>query len=458
LKVLQSEKKEKGLVEALIEVTPEEYDLAAGKAFLKNRNRISVPGFRKGKAPRRMVEKMYGADMFLNDSLEIMYPDIIGLIADNPEYKIVGQPRITDLDFKEDTCGLHVTLVFTVYPEVTIGEYKGLSAPKGSYDVPESDIDEEIEAIRLRNARIESVERAAGMGDIAVIDFEGFLDGVPFDGGKGENHELELGSGSFIPGFEEKVCGMETGEERDIDIEFPAEYHAEHLAGKPVVFKVKLNEVKEKQLPDIDDEFAKDVSEFDTIEEYKADIRERLEKTRKTEVDDAFEAALMDMVIEDLEADIPDAMVEERMDFAMRNLSRQLSAYNMDPAQYMQMMGMNPEQFREKSRDGSEKQVKISLALEKIAELENIEITDEDLEKEYEEAAEELGKEIKELKETVNKEGLTADLKLRKAAKLIIDSAIAKEPGAGKSTKKEEKAKKKSTAKKAKAKNDTAEQ
>ena len=444
MNILQSEKKEKGLVEALVEVTPEEYDLAAGKAFIKNKKRISVPGFRKGKAPRRIVEKMYGADMFLNDSLEIMYPDILKLFIDNPEFKIVGQPRITDIDFKEESGGLDVTLTFTVYPEVTIGKYKGLSAPKGSYDVPESDIDKEIATIRLRNARIESVERPAEMGDITTIDFEGFLDGVPFDGGKGENYELELGSGQFIPGFEDKVCGMEIGEERDIDLVFPEQY-VEHLAGKPVVFKVKLNEVKEKQLPDIDDEFAQDVSEFDTIDEYKADIRERLEKERKIQVDDAFESALMDKLIESLEADVPVAMVEDRMDHAMRTMSRQLSAYNMDPTQYLQMMGLTPEQFRENSRAGYEKQVKIALALEKIVELEDIQISDEDIENEYEEAAKEFNKDIEELKETVDKDSLTHDLKNRRAAKLIIDSAIAEEP---KADEVEEKPKKKAKAKK----------
>jgi trigger factor len=423
LKVLQSDKKEKGLVEAIVEVAPEEYDAVAAKAFIKNKNRISVPGFRKGKAPRRIVERMYGADIFINDSLELLYPDMLELFSGETEYKIVDRPTITDIDFKEDEGGLAITVSFTIYPEVTVGEYMGISAPKGSYDVAESEIDNEIATLRLRNARIESVERPAADGDITIIDFEGFLDGEPFDGGKGENYELELGSNSFIPGFEEKVCGMEIGEQRDIDVVFPEQY-VEHLAGKAVVFKVKLHEVKEKQLPDIDDEFAKDVSEFDTIAEYKADIRERLEKEQRIKVDDAFEAAVMDKVLEGMDVEVPDAMVEERMDFAMQNFARQMSAYNMDPTQYLKMMNMTPEDFRENSRENSEKQVKISLALEKIAEFENIEISDDDLENEYKKAAEELDKDIEELKKTVDKEGLVHDLKLRAAMKTVLDSAI----------------------------------
>lgn len=435
MKIVESEKLEKGLVEVLIEVSPEEYDAAAGKAFAKNKNRVSVPGFRKGKAPRRIVEKMYGADVFLNDSLEIMYPDVVATIMESGEYKIVDQPQIIDIDLEEIEGGLCVVVSFTICPDVTIGEYKGLSAPKESYDVPESDIDNEIATVRLRNSRIESVDRPAADGDIAIIDFEGFLEGEPFDGGKGENYELELGSNTFIPGFEEKVAGMKIGEERDIDLVFPEEY-AEELAGKAVVFKVKLNEVKEKQLPDIDDEFAMDVSEFDTIAEYKADIRERLEKEKKSSVDDAFEAALMEKIIESMEVEVPDAMVEERMNFAMRNFTRQLSAYNMDPAQYLQMMGTTPEEFRESSRANSEKQVKVSLALEKIAELENIEISDDEIEEEYKKAAEELKKDVEELKKSIDKEALISDLKLRAASKLVIESAKAEKPKAKKEDKK----------------------
>ena len=427
MKILQSEKKEKGLVEVLIEVTPEQYDTAAGKAFIKNRNRVSVPGFRKGKAPRRMVEKMYGADIFMNDSLEILYPDLIKIVVETDEYKIVDQPQITDIDFENHEGGLGIKLSFTVYPEVKIGEYKGLSAPKDSCDISDEVIDSEIEVVRARNARIESVERPAADGDLAIIDFEGFLEGEPFDGGKGENYELELGSNTFIPGFEEKVVGMKIGEEREIDLVFPDEY-AEELAGKAVVFKVKLNEVKEKQLPDIDDEFAMDVSEFDTIAEYKADIRERLEKEAKTRVDEAFESALMEKLVDGMDVEVPDAMVEERMDFAMRSFTRQLSAYNMEPAQYLQMMGLTPEEFKENSRANSERQVKVSLALEKIAELENIEISDEDIENEYKKVAEEVNQDIEEIKKSVDKEAIVNDLKLRAASKLVIDSAKAEKP------------------------------
>ena len=427
LNILNSEKKDKGVIEVLVEVSPEEYDLAAGKAFIKNKNRVSVPGFRKGKAPRRIVEKMYGQDVFLNDSLEILYPDIIKPITEDSSYKIVDQPRITDIDFNEDKGGINVTLSFSVYPEVTIGQYKGLSVPKGSYEVADSEIDKEIDLIRERNARIESVQRPAADGDTTIIDFEGFVDGVPFDGGKAENYQLVLGSGQFIPGFEEQVCGMDIGEERDVNLVFPDEY-VEHLAGKSVVFKVKLHEVKEKQLPDVDDEFVKDVSEFDTVDEYKADTKERLEKARKAEVDGAFESALMEQLIENLDVQVPDAMVEDHMDLAMRNLARQLSSYNMEPASYFQMMGMTPEEYRENSRAGCEKQVKVTIALEKIAELEAIELSDEDIEKELTKVSEELNKDIDELKEIFNRESFAQDLKLRAAAELVVDSAVATAP------------------------------
>ena len=427
--ILQSNKKENCKVEILVEVSPAEYDEAAGKAFIKNRNKVSVPGFRRGKAPRRIVERMYGAEIFLSDTLETLFPNILKTITEDHDYKLIDQPQITDVDLKDEDGSLSVTVAFSIYPEVTLGEYKGLSAPKKSAEVPESDIDTEIATIRMRNSRIESVDRPAQEGDIAVIDFEGFMDGVPFDGGKGDDYELELGSNVFIPGFEDRVCGMEVGEERDIDLAFPDEYE-EGLAGKPVVFKVRLNEVKEKQLPDLDDEFAMDVSEFDTLAEYKADVRYRLEKAKKQEVDDAYEQALMEKLLENVEADVPDVMVESRLEGVMKKLARQVSAYNMEPAQYLQMIGMTPETFRENSRASCAKQVKIALALEKIAELENIEISEGEIEKEYDAIAAESGKSIEELRKSLDREDLINDLKLRAAAKLVMDNATAEDPDA----------------------------
>ena len=422
MKILQTEKKENSVYEILVEVSPEEYDKAAGEVFVKIRKRLPVPGFRNGKAPRKMVERVYGASVFLSDALEMLFPDVLKAIDDETSYKIVDQPQVTDVDFKEDERCVNITVTFTVYPEVTIGAYKGLSAPKQSAEVNELEVDGEIAALRLRNARIENVDRAAQDGDIVVIDFEGFIEDEAFEGGQGENYELELGSGRFIPGFEDKVCGMSIGEERSIDLTFPEQYE-ESLAGKPVVFKVKLHEVREKQLPDLDDDFAMDVSEFDTLAEFKADIRKRLESAKEKESDEAFESALMEKITEDMEADVPAAMVEDFMDSAMRNFGMQISAMNIDAAQYLQMMNTTPEAFRESSRASSEKRAKISLALAKIAELENIEISDEEVEKEYERAAELYGKEIDEIKQTADKEGIVHDLKLRAAAKLVVESA-----------------------------------
>ncbi|MDR2589750.1 MAG: trigger factor [Oscillospiraceae bacterium] len=439
-----SEKKEKNDVEIVIEVSPEEMEEAVNKAYHKNKGRIAVPGFRKGKAPRAIIERMYGKEMFLGDAMEALMPEVLRYAMKDTEFNVVGYPKVTDFDVKDDTKGAEITLMVALYPEITLGEYKGLSASKPDIDIPDSEIDAEIEKIRTRNARIEKVDRAAAMGDTTIIDFEGFIDGVPFDGGKGENYELELGSSSFIPGFEEQIVGMKIGEERDLDLVFPEQYK-EDLAGRPVIFKVKLNEVKEKILPELDDEFAKDVSEFDTLKEYKDDIKANLLKSRMAEVDEVFENELMQQVIESMQGDIPEAMIEGKMDMISENFNRQMSSYGMQPAQYMQMLGITPEIYKERMRKQAEQQVKATLALEKIAELENIEITEEMIEDEYKEAAEIYKMEVEKIKENVSKNDITKDLKLKAAAKIITDSAkITKEKPA-----KSESTEKKATTKKA---------
>ena len=423
MNLINSEIKEKNELELTIEVEPEEVEAAVNKAYIKNRNKIAVPGFRKGKAPRKMIEKMYGAEIFLSDALDELIPNALRFVLDETEYRIVGYPKVTDVDMKDDNTRVEITLTAGLYPEVTIGEYKGLSAQKPPVEIPESEIDAEITSLMSRNARFEKAERPAENGDIAVIDFEGFLDGVAFEGGKGENYELSLGSGQFIPGFEEKVEGMSVGDERDIDLVFPEDYK-EDLAGKPVLFKVKLNEVKEKILPELDDEFAKDVSEFDTLDEYKADIREKMQETKQQDIDETFENALMEQIVESLEADIPEAMIDEQYEKSLSNLTRQISAYGMQPDQYMQMMGLTPEELKEKMRDNNEKQVKAALALEKIAELENIDVSDAEIDEEYKEASERFGMEIDKIKQSVTNEDIILELKLRKATKLVIDSAV----------------------------------
>ena len=421
------EKKEKSTVEIVIAVDAEELNTAVDGAFRKNRNSISVPGFRRGKAPRKIIEKMYGASIFHGDAVEILAPQVISFAMKESEVKIVSFPQVKDVDFKDGAEGADFTILAAVYPEVTLGEYKGLSAVKPAAEVADSEIDSELAGMQLRNARIEKTERPAINGDTAVIDYEGFVDGEAFEGGKGENYELVLGSNSFIPGFEEKIHGMQTGEERDLDLVFPEQY-AEKLAGKPVVFKVKLNELREKILPDLDDEFAKDVSEFDTLDEYKASIREKLLTAKEAEANARFENALMEKLILSFEADIPDAMIEDQLDNAMNNFSSQITAYGMEPSAYLKMMNTTPAAFRENMRGQSENQVKTSLALYKIAELEGIEVSEEDIENEYQDAAEKYGMEVEDLKDRMTSDDVSMDIKLRRAAKIVTDNAIAEEP------------------------------
>jgi len=452
LNLLKSEKKENNELELMVEVTPEELEKSVNAAYMKNRGRIAVPGFRKGKAPRKIIERMYGAEIFLSDALDEILPEVVRFIMTNNDLDTVGYPKISDVDVKDPSVGAKVTLIAALYPEVKIGDYKGLSAPKPETSVSDEEVDKEIESMRTRNARIESVERPAQDGDTTVINFEGFLDGVPFEGGKGENYDLVLGSGQFIPGFEDKIIGMTIGEERDIDLVFPENYK-EDLAGKPVVFKVKVNEIKEKILPELDDEFVKDVSEFDTLKEYRKSIMENILKTRTQEVDETFEGLLMDKIAELIEADIPSGMIDEQQDQALDNLTRQISAYGMTPESYMQMLGVTPDQFKERMRESSEKQVKVTLALNKIAELEKIEVSDADIDKEYEEASERFGVKIEEFKESVSRDALERDIKLKKAAQIVKDSAvITKFEEDAEAPKKEEKKEKKPAAKKAPAK------
>ena len=424
MNIKSCEKKEKNEADFIVEVNPEEFEAALGKAFIKNRNRISVPGFRKGKAPRKIIENMYGSSVFHEDALDILLPDAFRLVTEESELRIVGFPQATDIDVKDDKQGLDITITAAVYPEVTVGEYKGLSAVKLPVEVTDGEVDAEIEGMRLRNASIDVVDRPAADGDIAVIDYEGFIDGVPFEGGKGSGYDLELGSGKFIPGFEDKVVGMSAGEHRDLDLAFPDNYSKE-LAGKQAVFKVSLIEVKEKILPEPDDEFAKDVSEFDTLEEYRSDIREKFLKSRQEEADVAFENALMEILAGSVEADIPEAMIEEQMEVAVNNFAAQISSRGMDPSTYLQVMGVTPEAFRENMRTTGEKQVRVTLALEKIAELEGIEISDEDVDDEYKEGAERYKMEIDKLKESVDKKTILRDLKIRRAAQIVTENAVA---------------------------------
>ncbi len=429
MNVTTCEKKDGKSAELTVVVTAEEFDKALNEEFRKNRNQISVPGFRKGKAPRKIIEAMYGASVFYNDALDTILPTVCSHGITESSLKTVGYPKILDINYGDDKSA---TVKFSVelYPEVDAPDYKGLSAVRPPVAIEESSIDSEIAAVQLRNARIQTAERPAINGDTTVIDFEGFIDGQTFEGGKGEDYELVLGSNSFIPGFEEKMNGMTVGEERDLDLEFPKEYQQKDLAGKPVVFKVKLKEVKEKILPELDDEFAKDVSEFDTLQEYRDSIREKLTAASKEESDKAFEDAVLTKLGESLECEVPEAMIAEFVDSQMENLKRQLAQYGMELDMYIKMMGTNVESFRENMRPNAIKQIKTTLALEKIAEMEKLEPTEEEIDAYYSELSTRYGVEVNMVKQSISAETVKQELNLRSASKLVIDSATEEEPPA----------------------------
>ena len=467
MKVTSCEKKENIKAELTVVVTPEEFDKAVEESYRKNKSQIALPGFRKGKAPRKLIENMYGKSVFYDDALEAILPAVCEHGVADSELRIVGYPQIQDVDFADD---MSVTVKYEVelYPEVTIGEYKGMKAVKPEAVVEDAAIDSEVASVQLRNARIQTAERPAMGGDTVTIDFEGFVDGVAFEGGKGENYELELGSNTFIPGFEEKLNGMQVGEERDLDLVFPQEYK-EDLAGKPVIFKVKLNEVKEKILPELDDEFAKDVSEYDTMEEYKNSIRENLTTAKQAEKQKAFEDGVMTALAKTVENEIPEAMVKDVIDNQMQNMAQQLASYGMQLEQYMGMMGMNEDAFRENMKPSALQQVKITLALEKIAELEKFEPSEEEIEKYYTDMAERYGVEADMVKQSVPQESVVRDLGIQAASKFVVENAVAVAPSEDESetdeedeagekaeTDKEEKpAPKKTAAKKTAAKKET---
>ncbi len=428
MNVKNCEKKEKSTVGLVVEVSPEEFDKAIDEAYRKAKSRISVPGFRKGKAPRKIVENMYGANVFYEDALEGILPAVFSFGAGENKLETVGYPTLDNVEFGDDK-SVTITYTVAVYPTVTIGEYKGIHAEKPLVEVTESDIDTEIEKVRYQNARIETItNRPVVNGDTVTIDYCGTLDGVAFDGGTAENYELKIGSGSFIPGFEEKIQGMKVEEERDLDLTFPKEYHAKELAGKDVVFHVKVHEIKSQVLPEVDDEFVKDVSEFDTLAEYREDIKKTLTASKMEAAQKTFENNVLDKLSDSVEGDIPDALVDQYVDGAVDNMRGNLAQYGMELEMYLNMMNMNLETFRDNLRPNAEKNVKNTLALEKVAELEKLEPTEEELEAGYKEMAETYGMELDKVKDQINKEMLSRELNLRAASKLVIDAAVAEDP------------------------------
>ena len=405
----------------VVEIDKDLMESGVQKAYMKARKNIMIPGFRKGKAPRKMIESMYGAHVFYEDGLEEIFPEVYEEAVVKQDVKAVGRPSLTDMDISEDGI-VTITLTTDIYPEVTLGVYKGLEVEKEEAQVSDEKVQAELDRMAQNVASTENVERAAEMGDTANIDFEGFDNGVPFEGGKGDNFDLKLGSGSFVPGFEEQIVGMNAGEEKDIDITFPEDYHKE-LAGKAVVFHVKVNKITVTNVPAQDDEFAKDVSEFDTLEELKADIRAKALEQAQKQIDTAFENACVEKAAENVTVDMPGSLIEAELNNQMERFAYQLqmSGYSIDA--YAKMMGGDMTTMRNTFRPAAEKQAKINVMLAKIAEVEGITVSEEDIAAEYESMAGQYEMDVEKIKTMVPAEELKTSLKTRKAVKIIVDSA-----------------------------------
>ena len=412
----------------VVEIDKDLMESGVNKAYLKARKSILIPGFRKGKAPRKMIEAMYGAHVFFEDGLEEIFPQVYEEAVVKQDVKAVGRPNLTDMQISEDNV-VTITLTTDVYPEVTLGQYKGMEVEKAEAEVTDAQVQAELDQMAQDVASTETVERAAQMGDTANIDFEGFDNGVAFEGGKGENFDLKLGSGSFVPGFEEQVVGMSAGEEKDIDITFPENYHKD-LAGKPVVFHVKVNKVTVTNVPQQDDEFAKDVSEFESLEELKADIRAKALERAQKQVQSAFEQACVDKAAENTTVDMPKALVEAELDNQMERFAYQLqmSGYTMES--YAKMMGGDLNTMRNAFRPAAEKQAKVNVTLAKIAEVEGITVSEDEMNAEFEKLAKQYELEVEKVKSMVPAEEIKASLETRKVIDLLTSSAVAVAPKA----------------------------
>ncbi len=409
-----------------VEVSTEEFEESLSGAYLKNRKNIAVPGFRKGKAPRMVIEGMYGANIFYDDAIEDIGPKAFEYAVTTEELKTVGRPEITNADISDEKA-LELSFSVAAYPEVSLGQYKGIEAEKLEINITDLDVDKYLEEMRKRNGRQTSVEREAVSGDTVVLDYDGYLDGERFDGGQNENQRLELGSNTFVPGFEDQMIGMKAGDERDINITFPEDYH-ENLAGKAVVFKVKVHEVIETELPELDDEFAKDVSEFDTLDEYKKVIMDELVTQRTKAVDEDFGVKVMTKATENMTCDLPEAMIEERMYSIMNEYDRSLMNQGMRLEEYMRLSGMDPVSFQNIIRPQAEAQLKTDLLLAAIAEAEDIQVSDEELEESIKGIAESYSVSVEQIKAAVPVASMIDDMRKKKANDIIMESAVALAP------------------------------
>ena len=422
MNLVKSEKLEKSMHELQFSVDAESFKAAIDKAYKREGKKYTVPGFRKGHAPRAVIEKMYGADIFHYDAINDLFPDAYEAAVVESGIQPVGRPEV-DVVSESLEDGVVLKVVVAVKPEIKVGSYTGLKATKKVNTVDDADVEAELVRMQNRNGRIITREGKAENGDTVDMDFEGFVDGVAFEGGKAEHYSLVLGSGSFIPGFEDQLIGHEAGEEFDVNVTFPEEYQAKELAGKPAVFKIRLHEVKTKELPALDDEFAKDVSEYDTLDELKASIRKGMEEQNEKQAALAVENDLVDQVIATIEGDIPDAMYEARMDEAVRDFEYRLAQQGLKLDMYLQYMGQTLESFRASFKEQAEKQVKIRLALEAVAAAEQIVASDEDLENELQRIADSYKMELAKVKELVNADEVKKDLAVNKAIDFIRDHA-----------------------------------
>ncbi|MBE6671332.1 MAG: trigger factor [Ruminococcaceae bacterium] len=449
-------KTEKNVVEIEFSIDKKLFDEEVSRVFKKNVAKMNVPGFRKGKAPRSIIEKMYGKGVFYDDAINNLLPEAYSEAVKESNEIVVSQPEFEVVSIDEN--GVVLKAKVFVKPEVEIEGYKGIEVEKTVKKATAEDIEKEIEATRMRNSRtIDVTDRAAQNDDIAVIDYEGFVDGVAFEGGKGEKHDLRLGSGQFIPGFEDQVVGHNVGESFDVNVKFPEEYHAENLAGKDAVFKVVLHEIKHNELPELNDEFAKDVSEFDTLDEYKADVKAKIQNRYEKEADNHVEEQLINALIEKLQADIPEAMIETEAENLLRDYDNNLRMQGMSLTDFVKYTGISLDSLREDFKPRAERQVKTRLALEKIAELESIEVSEAEIEEEFNKIASMYNIDVEEVKKSIEGEALKKDLAVQKAVDLVKAEAVitkAKKTAAKKTTAKKEEAteekaaEKKTTAKK----------
>lgn len=407
-----------------VTVDAETFKKACTTAYLKNRKNIQVPGFRKGKATQGMIEKIYGEGVFYEDALDVIYPEAVSAAFDEAKLEVVDAPYDLEVPVIGKENGVEMKMKVTTYPEVKLGDYKGLKVAKLPTEASDEDVENELKTVQESRARlVVADDREAQTGDTVSLDFEGFVDGVAFEGGKGENYPLELGSGSFIPGFEEQVAGHKIDEEFDVNVTFPEEYE-ESLAGKDAVFKCTIHEIKAKELPELDDDFAQDVSEFDTLDEYKADLKKQISEKKEADAKTDMENQLLEQITDNMKAEIPECMFAKRCDEMVQDYSYRLQMQGLDLNTYLQYLGQDMDSFKETFKEAAEKQVKVSVALRAIIEAEKIEATDQDIDKEAAKIGEQYGMDAEQVKKAIPAEQLAEDVKRNKAVDMIVEAAV----------------------------------